>query len=142
VIRIAITQEAFDATCATLPLGSVAYEAETNAKGANGADLCLDVVDHRSIEPMRQNRVNPILRSECNAAMMRAGSAAVLAKRIGSVSASRGCAGRRAAIAPRRAMNVRAVFIRVAVVGRKLVLVGLQTTGACAPGKGESGDGS
>jgi hypothetical protein len=35
MIRIAITVEAFDATCATLPLGSVAYEteAETNAKG-------------------------------------------------------------------------------------------------------------
>jgi hypothetical protein len=38
-------------------------------------------------------------------------------------------------------MNIRAVFIRVAMVGRKLVLVGLQTTGACGPGKGESGDG-
>jgi hypothetical protein len=33
MIRIAITQAAFDAICATLPLGSVAYEAETNAKG-------------------------------------------------------------------------------------------------------------
>jgi hypothetical protein len=33
MIRIAITIEAFDVICATLPLGSVAYEAETNAKG-------------------------------------------------------------------------------------------------------------
>jgi hypothetical protein len=33
MIRIAITVEAFDAICATLPVGSVAYEAETNAKG-------------------------------------------------------------------------------------------------------------
>jgi hypothetical protein len=29
----AITAEAFDAICATFPLGSVGYEAETNAKG-------------------------------------------------------------------------------------------------------------
>ena len=34
MIRIAITVEAFDAIVATLPVGRVAYEAETNAKGA------------------------------------------------------------------------------------------------------------
>jgi hypothetical protein len=34
MIRIAITAAAFDAFCATLPLGSVSYEAKTNAKGA------------------------------------------------------------------------------------------------------------
>lgn len=33
LIHIAITPEAFDAICATLPLGSVMYEAESNAKG-------------------------------------------------------------------------------------------------------------
>ena len=33
VIRIAINREAFDAICATLPLGSGAYEPEANAKG-------------------------------------------------------------------------------------------------------------
>ena len=33
MIRIAITVEAFDAIVATLPVGRVAYEAETNAKG-------------------------------------------------------------------------------------------------------------
>jgi hypothetical protein len=33
ILRIAITAEAFEAICATLPLGSVAYKAETNAKG-------------------------------------------------------------------------------------------------------------
>jgi hypothetical protein len=33
MIRIAIPQAAFDAIAATLPLGSLAYEAETNAKG-------------------------------------------------------------------------------------------------------------
>jgi hypothetical protein len=33
VIRIAITQAAFDAICATLPLGSVGYENETNERG-------------------------------------------------------------------------------------------------------------
>jgi hypothetical protein len=33
VVRIAITVEAFDAICATLPLGSVGYENETNERG-------------------------------------------------------------------------------------------------------------
>jgi hypothetical protein len=33
MIRIAITPAAFDAISATLPLGSVGYEAQTNAKG-------------------------------------------------------------------------------------------------------------
>jgi hypothetical protein len=33
MIRIAITAEAFDAIVATLPLGSVGYEAERTAKG-------------------------------------------------------------------------------------------------------------
>ena len=33
MIRIAITQAAFDALAATLPLGSVAYETELDAKG-------------------------------------------------------------------------------------------------------------
>ena len=33
MIRIAITQAAFDAIAATLPLGSVGYENETNERG-------------------------------------------------------------------------------------------------------------
>jgi hypothetical protein len=33
MIRIAIAAEAVEAICATLPVGSVMYEAETNAKG-------------------------------------------------------------------------------------------------------------
>ncbi len=33
VIRIAITQAAYDAICATLPVGSVAVEAEANQRG-------------------------------------------------------------------------------------------------------------
>ena len=33
MIRIAITEAAFKAITATLPLGSVAYEAEVTAKG-------------------------------------------------------------------------------------------------------------
>ena len=32
MIRIAITQAAYDAICATLPLGSVGYEAEANER--------------------------------------------------------------------------------------------------------------
>lgn len=37
MIRIAITQAAFEAIAATLPLGSVGYENETNEKGERGA---------------------------------------------------------------------------------------------------------
>jgi hypothetical protein len=33
MIRIAITADAYDAICATLPLGSVAVEAEANERG-------------------------------------------------------------------------------------------------------------
>jgi len=33
MIRIAISQAAFDAIASTLPLGSIAYEAETDANG-------------------------------------------------------------------------------------------------------------
>jgi hypothetical protein len=33
MIRIAISQAAFDAVAATMPLGSVGYETEANAKG-------------------------------------------------------------------------------------------------------------
>jgi hypothetical protein len=33
MVRIAITQAAYDAICATLPLGSVGYENEANEKG-------------------------------------------------------------------------------------------------------------
>jgi hypothetical protein len=33
MIRIAITEAAYDAICATLPLGTVAVEPELNAKG-------------------------------------------------------------------------------------------------------------
>ena len=33
MIRIAISQAAFDAICVTLPLGSVGYENKTNEKG-------------------------------------------------------------------------------------------------------------
>jgi hypothetical protein len=33
MIRIAITSEAFESICATLPVGGVMYETETNARG-------------------------------------------------------------------------------------------------------------
>jgi hypothetical protein len=33
MIRIAITQAAYDAICATLPVGSVGYENEVNERG-------------------------------------------------------------------------------------------------------------
>jgi hypothetical protein len=38
MVRIAITQAAFEAIAATLPLGSFAYEAEGNAKGGSAYD--------------------------------------------------------------------------------------------------------
>jgi hypothetical protein len=47
MIKIAITIEAFEALAATLPLGSVAYEKELNAKGE-----C-----HVWLEPMVVNRL-------------------------------------------------------------------------------------
>jgi hypothetical protein len=45
MIRIAITPAAFEAIAATLPLGSVGYEAQTNAKGERFVWLETAVVD-------------------------------------------------------------------------------------------------
>ena len=45
MIRIAITSEAFDAVCATLPLGSLGFEPEPNAKGERLVWLEALVVD-------------------------------------------------------------------------------------------------
>jgi hypothetical protein len=39
MVRIAITQAAYDAICATLPLGSVGYENEANEKANAGSGL-------------------------------------------------------------------------------------------------------
>jgi hypothetical protein len=45
MIRIAVTSAAFEALAATLPLGSVGYEAETDAKGNREIWLEPRVVD-------------------------------------------------------------------------------------------------
>ena len=45
MVRIAITQAAYDAICATLPLGSVGYEAEANERGERLIWLETAVVD-------------------------------------------------------------------------------------------------
>jgi hypothetical protein len=45
MIRIAITQAAFDAIAATLPLGSVSYENATNERGERYVWLPPKVVD-------------------------------------------------------------------------------------------------
>jgi hypothetical protein len=45
MIRIAITAKAFDAIAATLPLGSVGYEAQPNEKGERLVWLEAAVVD-------------------------------------------------------------------------------------------------
>ena len=44
MIRIAITQEAFDAIASTMPLGNVGYENEVNEKGERLIWLAPDVV--------------------------------------------------------------------------------------------------
>jgi hypothetical protein len=45
LIRIAITQAAFEAIAATLPLGSVGYENEVNERGERYLWLAPNVVD-------------------------------------------------------------------------------------------------
>jgi hypothetical protein len=45
VIRIAISQAAFDAIAATLPLGSVCYENEVNEQGERFVWLAANVVN-------------------------------------------------------------------------------------------------
>ena len=45
MIRIAINQAAFDAIAATLPLGSVSYENQTNERGERYVRLVPNVVD-------------------------------------------------------------------------------------------------
>ena len=45
MIRIAITQAAFEAIAATLPLGSVGYENEVNERGERYLWLAPNVVD-------------------------------------------------------------------------------------------------
>ena len=47
LIRISITTAAFDAIAATLPLGSVAYEAEANERGERLIWLEAAMVDRR-----------------------------------------------------------------------------------------------
>jgi hypothetical protein len=51
VIRIAITQAAYDAICGTLPLGSVGYENKTNANGERLIWLERAVVDRLRAMP-------------------------------------------------------------------------------------------
>jgi hypothetical protein len=51
MIKIAITQAAFDAICATLPLGSVNYENETTERGERYVWL-----DHGVVNRLRAMR--------------------------------------------------------------------------------------
>jgi hypothetical protein len=51
VIRIAISAEAFEAICATLPLGSVGYERQLNAKGE--CDVWLEPTVVNQLRAMR-----------------------------------------------------------------------------------------
>ena len=51
MIRIAISPAAFDAICATLPLGSVAYEAEATANG--GRQIWIERIACNRLSAMR-----------------------------------------------------------------------------------------
>jgi hypothetical protein len=63
VIRIAISQAAFDAIAATLPLGSVSYEAATNEKGERLIWLPAAVVERlRSLRGPGESYSDVILR--------------------------------------------------------------------------------
>ena len=63
MIRIAITVEAFDAITATLPLGSVGYEKELNAKGECSIWLEPNVVNRlRAIRGPGESYSDVILR--------------------------------------------------------------------------------
>jgi hypothetical protein len=63
VIRIAITQAAFDAIAATLALGSVGYENATNEKGERLIWLDRAVVDRlRSLRGLGESYSDVILR--------------------------------------------------------------------------------
>ena len=55
MIRIAITAAAFEAIAATLPLGSVSYENETNERGERYVWLPPNVVDRlKATAPTRR----------------------------------------------------------------------------------------
>ena len=63
MVRIAITQAAYDAICATLPLGSVGYENEANEKGERLIWLDRAVVDRlRSLRGPGESYSDVILR--------------------------------------------------------------------------------
>jgi len=63
MIRLAITQAAFDAIAATMPLGSVGYEAETDDNGDRFIWLPRSVVDQlRSRRRSRESYSDTILR--------------------------------------------------------------------------------
>jgi hypothetical protein len=53
VIRIAITQAAFDAIAATLPLGSVSYDDAFNERGERYVWLPPNAVDRLQAAPTR-----------------------------------------------------------------------------------------
>jgi hypothetical protein len=63
MIRIAITQAAYDAICATLPLGSVGYENKVNERGERLIWLDRAVVDRlRSLRGQGESYSDLILR--------------------------------------------------------------------------------
>ena len=70
MVRIAITPAAYDAICATLPLGSVGYEAEANERGERYVWLEAAMVDR--LGAIRAGRARPIAMSSCGSPGWRA----------------------------------------------------------------------
>ena len=63
MIRIAVTQAAFEAIAATLPLGSVGYENEVNERGERYVWLSPTVVNGlRAMRGLGETYSEPILR--------------------------------------------------------------------------------
>jgi hypothetical protein len=63
MIRIAITQTAFDVICATLPFGDVAYENQVDEHGQRLIWLPRDVIDRlRSLRAPGEDYSDVILR--------------------------------------------------------------------------------
>jgi hypothetical protein len=74
MIRIAITQAAFDAIAATLPLGSVSYENATNERGERYVRLPPNVVDRlRAMRGPGESYSDAILRLRASSGIKNTG---------------------------------------------------------------------
>jgi hypothetical protein len=101
MIRIAITQAAFDAIAATLPVGSVGYENETNERGERYVWLAPNVVDRlRAMRGPGESYSEAILRTVRKPALQRSWTLSERAFSHWASSSKRSAAGRRRASPP------------------------------------------